>query len=232
MGGSPNICACGCLRPCGDQLLVNHHYGKTTRKQPQDYRIEDRGYKTPCWVWNLGINKWGYGKVKHEGKTCAAHRYYYEQFVGPIPATLDGERAELDHLCRVRRCVNPEHAELVTQSENIRRGELGALTTEQAQSIPVLYSEGKSQRIIGEMLGVGQVQVSRILNGLRRSRLGIKVECRRDRNLKISSEQADEIRKRVRAGETQRAVAKSVGLGQSQISRIVRGESWQTAMVA
>jgi DNA-directed RNA polymerase specialized sigma subunit len=121
---------------------------------------------------------------------------------------------------------------LVTQSENIRRGELGALTTEQAQSIPVLYSEGKSQRIIGEMLGVGQVQVSRILNGLRRSRLGIKVECRRDRNLKISSEQADEIRKRVRAGETQRAVAKSVGLGQSQISRIVRGESWQTAMVA
>ena len=90
MGGSPNICACGCLRPCGDQLLVNHHYGKTTRKQPQDYRIEDRGYKKPCWVWNLGINKWGYGKVKHEGKTCAAHRYYYEQFVGPIPATLDG----------------------------------------------------------------------------------------------------------------------------------------------
>ena len=47
----------------------------------------------------------------------AAHRFAYEMLVGPIPEGLD-----LDHLCRVRHCVNPNHLEPVTRSENLRRG--------------------------------------------------------------------------------------------------------------
>lgn len=47
-----------------------------------------------------------------------AHRISYEHFTGPIPAGL-----HLDHLCRNRACVNPEHCEPVTCRENVRRGE-------------------------------------------------------------------------------------------------------------
>jgi hypothetical protein len=45
----------------------------------------------------------------------------YEWLVGPIP---DG--FQIDHLCRVRNCVAPDHLEAVTQQENLRRGEAGA----------------------------------------------------------------------------------------------------------
>ncbi len=65
-----------------------------------------------CWLWTGGITPrgYGYGKSKH------AHRYSYEAFVGPIPDGL-----EIDHLCRVTSCVNPDHLEPVTQRENQRR---------------------------------------------------------------------------------------------------------------
>jgi len=55
----------------------------------------------------------GRGKPK-----LLAHRWIYEQVVGPIPAGLD-----LDHLCRNRWCVNPEHQEPVTRRENLLRGD-------------------------------------------------------------------------------------------------------------
>src|SRR6185369_10150159 len=75
--------------------------------------------KTPsgCWLWDCGINNKGYGHVWHEGKRTLAHRYCYEQLVGPIPE----EKPELDHLCRIPNCVNPKHLEPVTREENCRR---------------------------------------------------------------------------------------------------------------
>ena len=73
-----------------------------------------------CWIWQAGTNTKGYGKFKVDGRDVKAHRFAYEMFVGPIPEGL-----ELDHLCRVRNCVNPEHLEPVTHAENVRRGESG-----------------------------------------------------------------------------------------------------------
>jgi hypothetical protein len=71
------------------------------------------------WLWTAAIN-WpqGYGTIKVEGKMVGAHRVAYELAVGPIPDGL-----QLDHLCRVRQCVNPSHLEPVTQRENLMRGE-------------------------------------------------------------------------------------------------------------
>ena len=57
-------------------------------------------------------------KVGHGANTMPAHRYAYEELVGPIPEGL-----QLDHLCRNRSCVNPDHLEPVTCRENLRRGE-------------------------------------------------------------------------------------------------------------
>lgn len=80
-----------------------------------------------CWIWQLGFDRTGYGHVKREGKQYAAHRYAYLLFVGPIP-----EGHELDHLCRVRACVNPAHLQPVTHAENVRRGACSALKVEKA----------------------------------------------------------------------------------------------------
>lgn len=66
-----------------------------------------------CWLWTGNISPNGYGRF---GKIYA-HRYAYISEYDGIPEGLD-----LDHLCRVRHCVNPRHLEPVTRKENVRRG--------------------------------------------------------------------------------------------------------------
>ncbi len=70
-----------------------------------------------CWVWIAGTFPTGYGRFFVGGVRRRAHRIAYEALVGPVPDGL-----ELDHLCRVRNCVNPAHLEPVTHAENMRRG--------------------------------------------------------------------------------------------------------------
>lgn len=68
----------------------------------------------PCWLWKTGKN---YGHFYANGRGGVAHRFSYELHKGPIPEGLT-----VDHLCRVRRCVNPSHLEVVTRKENVLRG--------------------------------------------------------------------------------------------------------------
>jgi len=90
---------------------------RTTEEILLDY-IEQAGpLSTPCWVTPYRINEDGYVLVKRPDKTIKGHRFFYENLVGPIP-----EDRELDHLCRVRHCVNPGHCEPVTHSVNVFRG--------------------------------------------------------------------------------------------------------------
>lgn len=71
-----------------------------------------------CWMWTAYIGGDGYGQFGLNGKVERAHRVAYEMGIGPIPQGM-----QIDHLCRVRACVNPNHLEPVTQRENILRGE-------------------------------------------------------------------------------------------------------------
>lgn len=98
------------------------HYTKPPGRRPVIWELRffakvDR--TSDCWLWTgacdfggYGVftpNIAGYGMVK-------AHRWLYECMVGPVP-----QGKELDHLCRVRKCVNPWHLEPVTKKENSRR---------------------------------------------------------------------------------------------------------------
>jgi len=69
-----------------------------------------------CWEFRRGMGA-GYGSLVIAGQKRLAHRYVYETFVEPIPEGL-----QIDHLCRNRACINPDHLEPVTQSVNLRRG--------------------------------------------------------------------------------------------------------------
>ena len=84
---------------------------------------------TPCWMWTGRPNRNGYGRAWHKGAEPVAHRAVYEELVGPIP-----EGHLLDHLCRWRRCCNPQHVEPVTPRENVLRGEAVLFTCSRTSS--------------------------------------------------------------------------------------------------
>jgi hypothetical protein len=94
-----------------------------------DY-LESRIERVPfssCWYWTGSVSPYGYGSVYDRliGQRQQAHRAVYRAAVAEPPQGLD-----LDHLCRVRCCVNPAHLEPVTRGENTRRGLLPTVLRE------------------------------------------------------------------------------------------------------
>lgn len=87
---------------------------------PPAERFWSKAVEAPsgCWLWTAALDRDGYGAWSpHKGQRMPAHRWSYEQMIGPIPDGL-----ELDHLCRNAPCVNPYHLDPVTtQVNNARR---------------------------------------------------------------------------------------------------------------
>lgn len=120
-----------------------------------------------CWMWIAATDKEGYGQYsRQEGEKVVRHRaqrFIYELYRGKIPAGL-----YLDHLCKNKGCVNPNHLEAVTPAENIRRAKSTKLNILKVKRIRNLYrNSGLLQREIGDLFGVGQWNISRIVNNKR-----------------------------------------------------------------
>jgi len=100
------------FRAFGDPLEC-----RATRGPSPFERFDAKVQRTAtCWLWIGATNQKGYGTFWSGDVRTGAHRWSYEYHVGPIPVGL-----EIDHLCRVRHCVNPAHLEAVTHAENLRR---------------------------------------------------------------------------------------------------------------
>jgi hypothetical protein len=165
-------CACGCGEQtsrietsCARRGLVRGEFrkyvkGHSRRLAAREFVVEDRGYITPCWIWQLTLDDKGYGHAGRGGKVVAMHRFHFEQRYGPVPPGR-----ELDHLCRQRSCVNPEHLELVTHAENCRRGKSTKLDWERVTEIRRLAAKGAVQRRLAERFGVTEQQIHRIVKG-------------------------------------------------------------------
>lgn len=123
------------------------------------YVVSDDG----CWLWRGPVQTTGYARIYiPETRTQVhAHRYAWQRANGPVP-----EGMQLDHLCRIRHCVNPQHMEAVTQAENVRRGAGTKLTAEGAERIRSRRAAGESLKIIARDFGINEAHASRVARGL------------------------------------------------------------------
>lgn len=144
--------------------FISGHNGAHRPAEPLEnrYSVEDRGYDTPCWIWQRAATPKGYGTIWDPAtqKLVRAPRYFYERFVGPIP-----EGAQIDHLCRQPPCVNPEHLEPVTQAVNQQRGANAKLTRDTADAIRNRGSAGESRAALAREFGVSWPVVNGIVKG-------------------------------------------------------------------
>lgn len=123
-GKSVKECA---IAECGSRAisrgLCNKHYLNERRrgrlpvlnKSTEDRFWEKVDKTQDCWVWTAASKPAGYGEFYFAGQVGYAHRYAYERFIGPVP---DG--MVIDHKCRNKGCVRPDHLHAVEFAVNMQ----------------------------------------------------------------------------------------------------------------
>jgi len=107
-----------------------------------------------CWLWEGGMTRDGYGLLSGARASIVS----FTAFGGVIPSGL-----VLDHLCRVRCCVNPDHLEPVTVKVNTNRGLRTKLSDVQVAAIRELYSTRHfTQFSLARLFSVDQSLISLI----------------------------------------------------------------------
>lgn len=124
----------------------------------------ERVTESGCWIWMASTTSGGYGLVTHRHKTRLAHRVAYDHWRGPIPAGLT-----LDHVCRVRSCVNPWHLQPVTMRENTHR----------SMAAPATRNALKTHCLNGHALEAPNLDPYHLARGERRCVICAKARWRR-----------------------------------------------------
>jgi hypothetical protein len=137
MTNSRDVTVLGCVigSGCSDKGVVRNglcvkHYTRKRRTgdpltEPVKLSVSERFWQKvdksgDCWTWTGQMHHLGYGRFSvSAGVNLLAHRFAYEDILGSIPSGL-----ELDHLCRNRACVRPEHLDPVTHAVNMGRSTL------------------------------------------------------------------------------------------------------------
>lgn len=164
-------CHCGCgeqtpINPCNSytqgyvkgepRKYVNGH---NNRSGPVAWKVEDRGFQTPCWVWQWTTSHFGHGQLMvgrgSTRKSTYAHKHEWEKVNGPVPGGY-----ELHHLCEVPACCNPDHLALLTPQEHIQTH--SPLTEDDVREIRRRYAAGERQKDIADDYGFTQAYISLI----------------------------------------------------------------------
>jgi hypothetical protein len=120
------------------RFVKGHGGGRKLTSADRFWRFVDRSADTMCWHWKGNVRRSGYGRFDN----APAHRFAYELLIGPIPLGL-----QLDHLCRNTGCVNPQHLEPVTGTENLRRQ--GAAKSACPQGHPYTPENTYLRKVVG-----------------------------------------------------------------------------------
>lgn len=129
-----------------------------------------------CWLWTGAQNTNGYGRFIDGNQHKLAHRVSYELFVGPIPDGMN-----VCHACDNRKCVNPHHLWVGSQTDNLRdavakgrmfrpntNGEMNGnrkLSAEDVRTIRAMFRGGQRRYRIAERFGVSPSTVGGIISG-------------------------------------------------------------------
>lgn len=176
-----------------------------------------------CWLWTRGKTTAGYGSFRLEGVDVYAHRYFYEKFVEPIPAGY-----VLDHLCRNRACVNPQHLEPVLQRVNARRGAKTRILAQQVVEIRNRYANSETAEAIASDFGISSTHVVSLCRGKRASDLGGPIQSGKrniapKKNVKVQRSDFAEIKALRKSGATLPEICRKYGISMGYACQIAKG---------
>lgn len=168
----PTLCECGCGKPAPiarqTRTSLGHVRGQAIRfisghnghRDPRQRWEEKVQRSDGCWLWVGAQDGHGYGSLSIDGIPRKAHRLAYQWFVGLIPDGLD-----LDHLCRNRACVNPDHLEAVSRAVNARRGMKAKLSIDDVRVIKKRLRSGDAVRVVAKEYAVSSGAINAIRAG-------------------------------------------------------------------
>jgi hypothetical protein len=129
--------------------------GHSRRKSGRAFVVDPA---TGCWVWQRHIDEGGYGVTWDGKRLVKAHVAMYRAKYGDYEGTLD-------HTCRNRACVNPDHLEPMTLAENCRRGDQAKLTWPQVHVIRAASRERGSAGRLARRFGVTRETIYNVWHG-------------------------------------------------------------------
>jgi len=218
------------------------YYPRMSKTDQERFFLERVKKNGDCWIWQGG-KRGKYGDFKYISHRCAAHRWAWEFYRGPIPKGLC-----ILHSCDTPLCVNPAHLFVGTISDNtrdmIKKGR-GAVCHQQGENNPghvlsksdvieIKTAKGHiGQRALAKHFGVCVATIQHIQAGRTWTHVHVEMAARmrhrrgsENGRAKLTADQVDQIKERCKS-RRQKDVAREFGVTQSTVSCIVRGATWR-----